>query len=179
MLYQSKEMEKQALLQVAAQMCTAARTAPKAKGIDEILTLVLTGEEKDALADKMEEIGLRDWGEGKNKWFKRDSENLRKAQAVVLIGTRKTYRGVQNCGFCGYADCKGCMNAKGACFMVAMDLGIAIGSACAIAADLRVDNRVMFSVGQAAMEMDYGYGDVLWQGIPLSIAGKNVFFDRV
>ena len=57
MMYQSQQMEEQAVLQVAAEMCAAARTAPKAKGIDKICTMVLTGEEKDQLAKKMEEIG--------------------------------------------------------------------------------------------------------------------------
>lgn len=178
MIYQGEEMENKALLEAAAQMCAAARTAPKAKGIDHICTVVLTGEDKDVLADKMNEIGLRDFGEGNDGWFKRDANNLRSAQAVVLIGTKPGYRGVQDCGFCGFGNCAGCKQAGGTCAMVSVDLGIAIGSACAVAADLRVDNRVMFSIGKAAMEMDYGYGDVVWQGIPLSIAGKNVFFDR-
>ncbi len=180
MMYQGKEMENQALLQAAAQMCAVARTAPKARGVDDILTLVLTGEEKDTLADKMDEIALGDKEENGwvKKWFQRDAGNLRKAQAVVLIGTKKSYRNVKRCGFCGHADCKECAAANGGCYMVAMDLGIAIGSACAAAGDLRIDNRIMFSIGRAAMEMDYGYEDVIWQGIPMSIAGKNVFFDR-
>lgn len=95
-----------------------------------------------------------------------------------MIGMTKGYRGVRNCGFCGHTDCAGCKEAGGACFMEAVDLGIALSAACAAAADLRVDNRIMFSIGKAAMEMDLGYGDVIWQGIPLSITGKNVFFDR-
>ena len=33
------------------------------------------------------------------------------------------------------------------CAINSVDLGIAIGSACATAADLRVDTRVMFSAG--------------------------------
>lgn len=41
MLYNSETMENQALLHAAAQMCAAARTAPKARGIDRIHTLVL------------------------------------------------------------------------------------------------------------------------------------------
>ena len=59
-----------------------------------------------------------------------------------------------------------------------MDLGIALGSAVATAADLRVDCRILFSAGKAAEEMGYADGDVLWQGIPISIRGKNPFFDR-
>ena len=53
MRYDSDEMERQAILATAARMCAAARTAPKAKGVDNILTMVLTGEEKKALAEKM------------------------------------------------------------------------------------------------------------------------------
>ncbi len=57
MRYDSDEMERQAILAAAARMCDlAARTAPKAKGADNILTMVLTGEEKAALAAKMREI---------------------------------------------------------------------------------------------------------------------------
>ena len=51
MRYDSDEMERQAILATAARMCAAARTAPKAKGVDNILTRVLTGEEKKALAE--------------------------------------------------------------------------------------------------------------------------------
>ena len=60
-----------------------------------------------------------------------------------------------------------------------MDLGIAIGSAVSMAADARVDNRVMFSVGRAAMEMKL-LGDRVSQmvGIPLCVSGKSPFFDR-
>ena len=57
MRYDSDEMERQAILAAAAaRMCAAARTAPKAKGVDNILTMVLTGEDKKALAEKMREI---------------------------------------------------------------------------------------------------------------------------
>lgn len=56
MRYESRDLEERSVLATAAKMCAAARTAPKARGIDRIETLVLTGEEKDKLADKMEEI---------------------------------------------------------------------------------------------------------------------------
>lgn len=41
----------------------------------------------------------------------------------------------------------------------------------------KVDCRVLYSVGKAAAEMDFA-PDYLWLGIPLSISGKNIFFDR-
>lgn len=178
MLFGSKEMEENALLQVAAQMCAAARTAPKATGRDTIDTMVLTGEEKEWLAQKMDEIGERDFADGGISWYKRDAGNIRKAQAVVLIGAKRTVRGVSNCGYCGFGNCGGCIKAGGTCAFVTLDLGIALSSAMCVAADARVDNRVMMSIGKAAEEMNYVAEDIFWHGIPLSITGKNVFFDR-
>ncbi|MCI8704758.1 MAG: ferredoxin domain-containing protein [Anaerotignum sp.] len=35
----------------------------------------------------------------------------------------------------------------------------------------------MFSIGKTAPEMDF-FPDCVWLGIPLSISGKNIFFDR-
>jgi uncharacterized ferredoxin-like protein len=59
------------------------------------------------------------------------------------------------------------------------DLGIAIGSAVSIAADHRVDNRVMYSVGQAVLEMGLFPPEVkIAYGIPLSATSKSPFFDR-
>lgn len=40
-----------------------------------------------------------------------------------------------------------------------------------------VDTRIMFSAGKAATEMGYAE-NVLWLGIPISISGKSIFFDR-
>lgn len=58
------------------------------------------------------------------------------------------------------------------------DLGIAVGSAVATAADLRVDNRVLYSAGVAAREM-WLLGDcAIIYAIPLSVAGKDIYFDR-
>lgn len=59
------------------------------------------------------------------------------------------------------------------------DLGIAIGSAVSIAADNRVDNRVMYTVGQAALEMGIlGEEVTVAYAIPLSSASKSPYFDR-
>lgn len=178
MLYESVQMEEQALLQTAARMCAAARTAPKAMARDHIKTLVLTGGDKDALADKMDEIGRREFAEKAGKWYGRDADNVRRAQAVVLVGVRRSFRGVPGCCFCGFESCGACQAAGGNCAFAYVDLGIALSSAVRAAAEECVDNRIMFSVGKAAMEMPWGAGDTLWHGIPLSIAGKNIFVDR-
>lgn len=178
MHYTSAQMEERAIMETAAGMCAAARTAPKTRGVDNILTLVLTGQEKDALADKMDAIGLREFGQNTGH-FPRDAKNLRAAQAVVLIGVKRAYAGLPYCSFCGFKNCGECKEAGARCAFNTIDLGIALCSAAAVAADERVDNRIMFSIGKAAEEMGYSNEDsVLWHGIPLSIAGKNVFFDR-
>ena len=178
MVYESEQLENMALLQVAAQMCAAARTAPKAMGVDNIVTKVLTGPEKDALAAKLEEIDKREFGEKAGGWFGRDANNARTAQAVVLIGVKCAYRGVPHGAFCGFENCAVCKSAGGRCAMAFMDLGIALSSAVAVAAQAHVDNRIMLSLGKAAMEMHYTDQMVLWHAIPLSISGKNTFFDR-
>ena len=58
-----------------------------------------------------------------------------------------------------------------------IDLGIALGSAVKVASELNVDNRIMYSIGRAAMKMGLLKADEI-QGIPLSVKGKNIFFDR-
>ena len=50
MLYTSLELENRAALDAAARICAAARTAPKTKGMDGLVTCVVTGEEKDRLS---------------------------------------------------------------------------------------------------------------------------------
>ena len=37
-------------------MCAAARTAPKTKGMDGLVTCVVTGEEKEQLADELRRL---------------------------------------------------------------------------------------------------------------------------
>jgi uncharacterized ferredoxin-like protein len=52
----SREAEDAGLLNIAGMMAVAARTAPKTRGVDEIVTAVLTGEGKDRIADEMEQL---------------------------------------------------------------------------------------------------------------------------
>ncbi len=178
MLYRSEALEQSALLTVAGLMCAAARTAPKTRGMDNIVTLVLTGNEIVKLSEKMREIGLREFGKAEGH-FARDAANILQAQAVVLIGVKRTWYGLPYCSMCGFANCGECKKARANCAFAPMDLGIALSSAAGLAADMRVDNRILFSAGKAAEEMDYAGGeDIIWQGIPLSISGKNIFFDR-
>lgn len=177
MLYQKDYMERQAILQTAARMCAAARTAPKAHGKDIIHTFVLDGEEKEQLAQAMEAVGTREMGEKMGTWYGRDAANVRAAQAVVLVGAEKAPLGVPHCGYCGFGDCTGCRDAGGNCGFAYVDLGIAASSAVSAAALDNVDCRIMYSIGKTAGEMDFAPG-CIWLGIPISISGKNIFFDR-
>ncbi|WP_303150471.1 DUF2148 domain-containing protein [uncultured Cloacibacillus sp.] len=177
MLYRGEEMEERAVLQAAAEMCAAARTAPKAHGKDTLRTVVLIGDEKEELARVMERIGEREMGDKAWTWYGRDAANVRAAGAVVLIGAEKKSRGVPHCGCCNFADCAACRRAGGTCAFVFIDLGIAVSSAVSAASRRMVDSRVMYSVGKAAAEMAFGAG-FSWLGVPLSVSGKNIFFDR-
>ena len=72
------------------------------------------------------------------------------------------------------------VNAGGTCSFNAGDLGIAVGSAAAMAADLRIDNRIMYTAGKDAVELGLLGEDVLIAyGLPLAAKGKNPFFDRI
>lgn len=167
--------EREGVMEAARRICIAARTAPKGCGIDHLFTLVLTGEDKEALADEMERQGK----EKEVAFFVRDAGNIRKAAAVVLLGTRLQPLGIPNCGYCGHGDCDGNRKAGGLCAFNAGDLGIAIGSAASTAADLRVDTRIMFSAGKAALSLGLlGPEAGVAYALPLSVAGKNPFFDR-
>lgn len=176
MIYHEKDMEERAVLDAAMKMCVAARTAPKTAGIDHIATMVLTGAEKDELADRLDKMGE----EQSIAFYRRDAGNLRKAQAVVLIGVKEGTRGLdQGCRYCRFKGCVDCSEAGGVCIFDPLDLGIAIGSAVSLAADLRIDNRVMYSAGKAALDLKLmGEEADIVMAIPLSALGKSPFFDR-
>jgi uncharacterized ferredoxin-like protein len=101
------------------------------------------------------------------------------AEALVVIGTRVKTLGIPACGFCGFKDCKDNEEHGAVCAFNTNDLGIAVGSAVSVAADRRVDSRVMFSAGRAAVNL-HSLGDEvrIALGIPLSSSGKSLFFDR-
>jgi uncharacterized ferredoxin-like protein len=162
---------------VAGQMLTAARTAPKARGVDNLRMAILHPEDIRKVSGKMVEIGYRP---GAPAYFHRDAENILKAGLMVIMGTIIRAQEVQLCGRCGFASCdEKNKHPEVPCTFNTGDLGIAIGSAVSVAMDHRVDNRIMYTVGQAVVEMKLLGDDVpIAFGIPLSIASKNPFFDR-
>jgi uncharacterized ferredoxin-like protein len=176
MKYESQEVERKAIINVAFEMAAAARTAPKGCGIDNIEVVVLDGEDKDALAAEMRAISEKLNGEGP---FGRDAGNIDASEAVVLIGVRNAPIGLKGCGLCGFGDCAGAVRSGANCAFNVTDLGIATGSAAAVTMDRRIDNRIMFSAGKAAVSLSLFPDKVkIAYGIPLSASGKSIFFDR-
>ncbi len=174
MLYDERTCEEAAVMDTARRMCAAARTAPKARGLDDIETMVVTGDEKDALAAEMDRLGAALGAPS----FIRDARNVRDSLAVVLIGTRLTQRGL-NCGYCGFPTCKGCGEAGATCAYDPLDQGIALGSAVSVAADCRIDNRIFYSAGRAALTLGMMDERVkVIMAVPLSASRKSVYFDR-
>lgn len=164
-----------AVMHVADLMAAAARTAPKGGGKDKVITLILTGEEKDALAAEMHKAAK----EYDQDFMERDAGNLERAQCVVLIAAKPIPSALNHCGMCGFESCGEMRKAGANCTITITDLGIAIGSAVSIAADHRIDNRVMYSVGKGAVRMGILPEDVtVCYGIPLSVGSKSIFFDR-
>lgn len=167
--------EQRTVMAVADLMVAAARTAPKACGEDAIEAFILTGDEKDALAAKMKEIGTN----GGPDFFIRDGNNVDESPCIVMVGVANIPIALESCGLCGHGDCAGMAKAKGRCAFKNVDLGIAIGSMVSIAADNRVDNRILFSAGKAAVDMGLFPDNVkISFGIPLSVTGKSPYYDR-
>lgn len=161
---------------VADLMTAAALTAPKTSGQDKIVTLILNGDEKKELSQCMMEFYEKELHED---FVKRDAITLHSCPCVVLIGVRKEPFGMPGCSLCGFKSCKESADANAKCVFNISDLGIAAGSAAAVAADHRIDNRIMYSVGMGAIRMGCFPNDVVYAyGIPLSATNKSVFFDR-
>jgi len=175
MLINERDTRHERLLQVANEMMTAARTAPKGKGIDIIEVLTVTGDTivqlSKAMIEYSEKTGM--------KFIIRDANNILLAEAIVLIGTKQKTQNL-NCGYCGFDTCAEKMTlTEVPCAINTVDVGIALGSACSVASDHRVDSRVMFSVGRVAQQIDMMPGCSSIYGIPISGSTKNPFFDRI
>ena len=149
---------------VAGLMAVSAKTAPKAKGVDNIVVKALLDRgELEKLAEKMEELA-GEYGD----FFRRDAENVRNSDGVIVIGARVVDLGLKTPPDYGVD-----VNVA----MALVNLGIAVGSAVKTASLLNVDNRIMYSIGVAAKRMGIVDADYVL-GIPLSVKGKNIFFDR-
>jgi uncharacterized ferredoxin-like protein len=164
------------VLNVAKQMAVAAQTAPKAKGIDNIVIQIVTKDTIKRISEKLHSLAdIHKLG-----FFHRDAENILQASVLFLIGTKIEPIGLPFCGLCGLNNCANKRKyADVPCAFNTGDLGIAIGSAVSIATNHRIDNRIMFSVGMAIKDLGLMGDEVkVIYGIPLSATSKNPFFDR-
>jgi len=163
---------------VAELMALSARTAPKGRGDDFIITEIVEGEDLITLGRKMIDFGERT---GKDL-FDRDGRNVMDSTAVLLIGLKDAEPLGLNCGACGADKCIKINTYEGEflgpqCCLRILDLGIALGSAVKTASLLNADNRIMYRIGPVAREMGLIDADVVI-GIPLSATGKSIYFDR-
>lgn len=176
-ILKEEEFRLENILRIAQQMSAAARTAPKARGIDNLIIAIVDKEGIKKIVERMQELSKQDEG---FSFFSRDANNILNCEFLLLIGTRIKSLGLKNCNLCGFDSCEEKdKHPKIPCVFNVNDLGIAIGSAVSIAANNRIDNRVMYSIGFAAVNLNLLGEDVnIAFGIPLSISSKNIFFDR-
>jgi uncharacterized ferredoxin-like protein len=161
-------------------MALSAKTAPKTRGEDELDYMLLTGQEKDEVAEEMLKISQ----EQNNPGFTRDGNNVKDSQALLLIGLKSHSSCGFECAACGFDSCgdfdstetEGKFKGPNCPFRV-LDMGIALGSAVKTAAIHNVDNRIMYRVGVAVMRLDI-MDCTFVMGIPLSVSQKNIYFDR-
>ena len=173
MVQNERDIRRELVMQAARQMLVAARTAPKGKGVDIMEMALVTENDIHRLSDEMLTISA----ETGMKFFLRDSDNILQSDVVMILGTRQKVQGL-NCAHCGFKTCES-KPEEIPCALNTIDLGIAVGSACAKASDLRVDTRVMFSAGLAAQRLGMlGEGCGCVMAIPVSATSKNPFFDR-
>lgn len=172
-----EKVRNEALIDVAKKMMTAARTAPKGHGDDNLVIAVAERDQIEMIAEKMKDMVK----EGTvPEFFGRDADNILQSDILVLIGTKIKPIGLKYCGLCGFSGCQE-KNAhpNHPCAFNTGDLGIAVGSAVSVAMDARVDNRIMYTVGVVVRDLNLlGDEAKIIYGIPLSSTGKNPFFDR-
>ena len=177
---------KEVSIMVAQLMAASARTAPKAGGKDFLEIVVIEAEEDlKKIAQTMKDYAPRSTNEA---YWLRDAANIENSQALVLIGLAKPNLAGYDCGGCGFSTCKEFeqnrrlqekeMGYTGPhCVMRMIDIGVALSSAAKTASLHNVDSRVQQRVGAAARALGVIKGEVVL-GIPISVTGKSIYFDR-
>lgn len=176
-MIKEEELREESVLTTARAMLSAARTAPKGRGIDHLYLSLIKKNDIPALSEGMLEYCRK---VNAPDFFFRDAENILSADCIIIIGTEFASLGIAPCGLCGFAHCEERQDYPDhPCSFNTGDLGIAIGSAVSIAADHRIDNRILFTVGKYMTAEGLLPEKVrIAYAIPLSCKGKNPFFDR-
>ena len=108
--------------------------------------------------------------------------------ALLLVGLAQPVTAGYDCGACGAPTCAEFAKTRTVvakemgytgphCVMRMIDIGVALASAAKAASLLSVDCRVQQRVGAAARALGIIQGEVV-MGIPVSITGKSIYFDR-
>jgi uncharacterized ferredoxin-like protein len=167
-------------------MAASARTAPKAGGKDFMEIVVITKDEDlKNIAEAMKGYAPKSSNEA---FWLRDAANIENSQALLLIRLSKPVTAGYDCGACGYSTCAEFAKNRQLqskelgytgphCVMRMIDIGVALSSAAKTASLLNVDCRVQQRVGAAARAIGLIKAEVA-MGIPVSITGKSIYFDR-
>lgn len=151
-------------------MAISARTAPKGKGEDFLDLKVLSSKKREELGKKMIKHGKK----VDDPMWVRDGNCIREADGMLLIGTRDPLKEKRKGKGSGV---DGDLFAESERIKRYIDLGIALGSAAKTASILNLDNRIMYRAGEMARRMGL-LKALMVIGIPVSVSGKNIFFDR-
>ena len=177
---------KQTIETVINLMAASAITAPKAGGKNCLEIVAITeSDDLKKIADEMRRYAHKS---SKENYWLRDAANAEQAEGLLLIGLAGPVTAGYDCGGCGYPTCKEFEDNRELkdfefgytgphCIMRMMDIGVALASAAKQASLFNIDNRVQQRVGATARALGYIDCDVA-MGIPISIGGKNIFYDR-
>lgn len=171
MIRQWDEINLESFIHQVEWLIQAAKTAPKARGLDNLQYVLVYGDDIELLAREMEKISQKQ----SIAFFSRDAQNIRQSAVVILIGTSSKPKNI-NCRYCGFT-CED-KPKEVSCAMNITDLGIAIGSVVSMASAFHLDNRIMYSAGKAALELGWLPESSLAYAIPFSVSQKNIYFDR-
>lgn len=174
------DCEKEAVEQMAKEILAAARTAPKGKGADSLITALTDAEDRKRLAAEMRKQAAE-----RGAFFERDAGNIENSDAVVFLGLKDSKPLGLNCGGCGFPTCAAFSEkeketrtfAGPICAIKLLDLGIALGAAASKAKDMCLDTRIMYSAGAAACVSGMIDAEIAI-ALPMSVSGKNIYFDR-
>lgn len=182
------------------------RTAPKSAGVDDVVFLSVNNQQKNRIAKEMGALGKEKARGKSNKAVREaiaiswssDAQTVKASQGLILIGVKGKKSLGTNCGGCGFSTClefqaHNARNVKNKilgpfCMFKIWDLGIATDSAAKTASMLNVDNRIMYRIGIAVLRLKLlkSTGSKKYTnrispilGLPLSVSGKNIYFDRL
>ncbi|MBD3271161.1 MAG: hypothetical protein GF384_01320 [Elusimicrobia bacterium] len=191
------DLERAGLEIVAKLMAISARTAPKTGGIDHVHIMITSSSEQKSIADKMKNVSEeiikkipnQELGKAIKEDWKSDAKTIKESGLLLLIGIEGRKVIGLNCGGCGFSTCSEMLKQPRIsiienslpgpyCIFKVMDLSIAITSAVKTAMEHNVDNRMMYKAGIAALKLGILSPCDLLLGIPLSVTGKNIYFDR-